>query len=168
MFKNQRETIGELFERHKGDLLSYLTRRVGREDAFDLLQETFARYMKYSQGDVVADPPPFLQRIAINLARDLSRRRATEARYLDFGDPPVSAPSLDGSPAERLEAVENWRKVRSAVETLPPRCRDVFLLYMQDGLSVAEISGRLRISKNMTQKHMRHALERCWSALDDL
>ncbi len=104
MFKKQREATGELFERNKGNLLSYLSRRVGREDAFDLLQETFARFIKYNRAHVVADPPPFLQKIAINLARDFSRRRETEARYLEFGDLPMEAPSLDGSPTARLEA----------------------------------------------------------------
>ncbi len=167
MFKKQREATGELFERNKGNLLSYLSRRVGREDAFDLLQETFARFIKYNRAHVVADPPPFLQKIAINLARDFSRRRETEARYLEFGDLPMEAPSLDGSPAARLEAEERWRKALSAIEALPPRCREVFVLYMHEGLSIAEISARLRISRNMAQKHMRIALGRCWAALEE-
>ena len=49
---------------------------------------------------------------------------------------------------------------------LPPRCREVFVLYMNDGLDLGEIAARLGMSRNMAQKHMRLALARCWAALE--
>lgn len=152
--------------RNKRDLLNYLMRRVGRSDASDLLQETFLRFLQHSQHQAVADPPPFLQRIAINLVRDFARRRKTEAKHLEFGELPKNAPSNEALPDARLEALEKWRLLWSAIETLPPRCREVFVLYMLDGLSLGEIAARLGISRNMAQKHMRLALRRCWAALD--
>ncbi len=109
---------------------------------------------------------PFLQQIAANLARDHARRRKTEARYLELGDLPEDAPSFEAAPDARLEAEEQWRLLRAAVATLPPRCREVFGLYMDEGLPLAQIAERMGISPNMAQKHMRLALQRCYAALD--
>lgn len=158
--------FSELFARHKRDLLAYLTRRVGRRDAPDLLQETFVRFLQKDQIDPVVDPPPFLQQIAINLARDFARRRKTETKYLEFGDLPEGVRSDEILPDVLIEGSQQWRLICASIETLPPRCREVFILYMRDGLTLGEIAGRLGISRNMAQKHMRLALARCWAALE--
>lgn len=156
----------DLFLRNRKDLLSFLTRRVGRANAEDLLQETFARFIVYSDARAVSEPPPFLQKIATNLVRDFARLRAAEARHIEFGELPLDAPSAERSPLAHVEAMEKWRLVAAAIASLPPRCREVFVLYMHDDLTIAEISARLGMSHNMAQKHMRMALVRCWAALE--
>jgi RNA polymerase sigma-70 factor (ECF subfamily) len=166
MANKRSHLIRELFTRNKRDLLAYFTRRVGREDASDLLQETFVRILRHGQFEAVADPLPFLQQIANNLARDFARRGKTEAKYFEFGDLPQDAPSGEAPPDARIEADEQRRLLFAAIETLPPRCREVFALHMYDSLPLAEIAKRLGISKNMTHKHMRLALQRCFAALD--
>jgi RNA polymerase sigma-70 factor (ECF subfamily) len=159
-------SIGELFLRNKRDLLKYLTRRFGPEDASDLLQETFLRLLRRDRQEAVADPPAFLQQIAANLARDLSRRRRFEATRIDFGDPPEDAPAEGAAPGARLEEEEATRLLREAVAALPPRCREAFVLYVSERLTTAQIAARLGVSQNMAQKHVRLALQRCRAALD--
>jgi RNA polymerase sigma-70 factor (ECF subfamily) len=156
----------ELFLRNKRALLGYLTRRVGREDASDLLQETFVRALRHERFDAVADPPAFLQQIAVNLTRDFARRRKTEAVCLEFGEPPAEIAAEDLAPDERLAIEEKRRRLRAAVEALPPRAREVFALFMYGGLTVEEIAERLGIARSTAHKHMRLALQRCRSALD--
>ncbi|WP_024879476.1 RNA polymerase sigma factor [Methylosinus sp. LW3] len=158
--------VARLFARSQRQLLAYLSRKVGRDDASDLLQETFVRVLRHGRIDALADPPSLLQRIATNLARDHARRRRTEAKYLAVGVDAGEAVAAGERPDSRLEAEERWRLLQGAVEGLPPRCRDVFLLYMQEGLDLGEIAARLGISRNMAQKHMRLAMARCWAALD--
>lgn len=155
-----------LFLRSRRELIGYFARRVGREDASDLLQETFVRALRSERFDLAADPPSLLQRIAVNLARDHARRRRTEARYVDFDADAEMAVATGAMPDARLEAEEKWRLLREAVDALPPRCRDVFLLYMREGLGLGEIAERLGVSRNMAQKHMRLAMARCWAALE--
>jgi RNA polymerase sigma factor (sigma-70 family) len=166
MRDDQPNLIRQLFEHNRRSLLGYLTRKVGRDDAPDLLQETFLRFIQHSRAEAVAEPPPFLQQIATNLARDFTRRHKTEAKYLAFGDLPENAASDESPPGARLEAEAQWRHLCAAVESLPPRCRQVFVLYMDEGLTLTEIATRMRISPNMAQKHMRLALARCYAALD--
>ncbi|MBG0810557.1 RNA polymerase sigma factor [Methylosinus sp. H3A] len=158
--------FGRLFLRSRRELIAYFSRRVGREDASDLLQETFVRALRSDRFEAVADPPSLLQRIAVNLARDHARRRRTEAKYVDLGADAEQAVATGASPDARLEAEEKWRLLCEAVDGLPPRCRDVFLLYMREGLGLGEIAERLGISRNMAQKHMRLAMARCWAALE--
>jgi RNA polymerase sigma-70 factor (ECF subfamily) len=158
--------IGRLFLRNRRELLAYFSRKVGRDDASDLLQETFVRVLRHGRFEAAADPPSLLQRIAVNLARDHARRRRTEAKVLDRGGLPEHAVSDERAPGARLEAEEKWRLLCAAVDGLPPRCREVFRLYMEEGLPLSEIAERLGVSHNMAQKHMRLALRRCWAALD--
>lgn len=156
----------ELFLRNRRGLLRYFTRRVGRDDAPDLLQETFVRALRHGDLEAIADPPAFLQQIAVNLGHDVARRRKVEANCLEFGDPPEDVPSDAASPVERLEIDEKARLLQEAVDALPPRCRDVFVLYVSERLPLGEVARWLGISKNMAQKHVRLAFQRCRAALD--
>lgn len=158
--------LRDLFLRNKRDLFNYLRRRVSPDDASDLLQETFVRALRRDDYQAVADPPAFLQQIAINLTRDFVRHRKVEANCLTFGELPEDAPSQEASPGARLEADEKSRLLREAVDALPPRCREAFVLYISAKLPPSEIAKRLGISTNMAQKHVRLAFQRCRAALD--
>ncbi len=162
----KRSLIRELFVRNKRELLGFLRRRVGDDHASDLLQETFVRALRHDRFMDVANQPAFLQQIASNLTRDFMRRRMTETAHLEFGDIPQDAPSTEASPAIRLELEQQARLLREAVDALPPRCRQVFILYVSQRLPLDEIARRVGISKNMAQKHVRLALQRCRAALD--
>ena len=159
-------SIRELFQRNKRNLLSYLTRRVGREDASDLLQETFVRAIRHDQLETIADSPAFLQKIATNLTKDFTRRRTTEEKYLEFGDLPEGVPSEDASPEGNIERDQKARLVLTTIETLPPRCREVCILVMHEGVPLDVVAKRLGISETMTRRHLRLALLRCRASLD--
>lgn len=159
-----RRSVGELFKLHGRQLLTYLKGRAGPNDAPDLLQETFVRALRHD-GDLaaMADPKAFLQVIATNLARDLARRRITEAKYLEFGELP-EVPSLEAAPGEIIDESDRARNLRATIETLPPRCREVFVLVMQDNLPVKEAAKRLGMSDSMARRHIRLAFRRCREA----
>ncbi|MBY6243843.1 RNA polymerase sigma factor [Methylosinus sp. Sm6] len=158
--------VDRLFSNGRRELFAYLSRKVGREDASDLLQDTFVRVLRHGQFDTVDDPQSLLKRIAVNLTRDHARRRRTEARVIDAEAELDLAASTDHRPDARLEAEEKWRLLCEAVDGLPPRCREVFLLFMTEGRDLGEIAVRLGISRNMAQKHMRLAMARCWAAVE--
>lgn len=158
-------SIHDLFLHNKGDLLGYLTRKVGPHDAPDLLQETFVRVIRHERLDVVADPPAFLKRIAVNLTRDFARRRKTEANYIQFGDYLVEAPSQDAPPEVRIEHERKTRLLRAAVASLPPRCREVFEFHIYGDVPLQEIAARMEISDRMVRKHLSLAFRACRAAL---
>ncbi|ATQ66823.1 MULTISPECIES: RNA polymerase sigma factor [Methylosinus] len=154
-----------LFLAHRGDLLGYLIRKVGAADAPDLLQETFLRLIRHDRLDAIDDPPAFLKRIAVNLARDFARRRRTEERRLQIGDFFVELPSAETSPEERIELERRTALLRKAVDTLPPRCREAFELHIYHDMPLKEVALRMEISDRMARKHVTLALKVCRAAL---
>jgi RNA polymerase sigma-70 factor (ECF subfamily) len=159
-------SIRELFLSNKRGLLRYLTRKVGREDASDLLQETFVRALRHDEFGAVADPPAFLKQIAVNLSRDFARRQESRAKYFVLGDSPDDVPAIAVAPDELYDAQERARRFSAAVAALPPKCREVFVMRRFEDKSQDEIAERLGISRNMVEKHLRLAMERCRAALD--
>jgi RNA polymerase sigma-70 factor (ECF subfamily) len=156
----------DLFRLNKRVLLDYLRRRVGPDDAPDLLQETFVRAMRRESLEVVEDPPAFLKQIAINLSRDFARRRESEAKYIVPAEATEEVAEPAVAPDVLYEAGERARLLLAAVEALPPKCRQVFVMRRFEDLSHDEIAVRLGISRNMVEKHLRLAGERCRAALD--
>jgi RNA polymerase sigma-70 factor (ECF subfamily) len=166
MSKQRSHLFRELFERNKRDLLAYFTRRVGSDDASDLLQETFARALRRQSFHEVADPPAFLQRIATNLMRDLSRRRRSEQAVIEAGRVSADAPSQEERPEDRIDFERQSRRLAAAMEELPPRSREVLTLAIHHGLSVEAIAERLGITENAVRKQLRRAILRCRAAAD--
>jgi RNA polymerase sigma factor (sigma-70 family) len=159
-----RHSVSELFKLHGRQLLTYLRGRAGPDDAPDLLQETFVRALRHGGVTAMPDPQAYLQVIATNLARDLARRRTTEAKYLEFGElPDVASP--EAPPGDHIEVGERAQILRAAIESLPPRCREVFVLFMQQNVPVSEAAKRLGISDSMARRHVRLAFRRCREAV---
>lgn len=149
-----------------GDLLRFLARRVGPQDAPDLLHEAYLRLFRHAAREAVAEPQALLRTAASNLASDHLRRRKTEQKYRDFEQDASGLASGLALPDAQIEARERLKLLLEAMQQLPPRCRQVFIMRRFDGLHQEEIARRLGISRNMVEKHMRLALERLRAALD--
>ncbi|HUZ90784.1 MAG TPA: RNA polymerase sigma factor [Methylocella sp.] len=162
---NKKPALSGIASQNHG-LLRLLARRVGPQDAADLLQEAYLRMFHHSKSEAIADPEAFLRTTAVNLAKDHLRRRATERKYLDFERDADSVPAQALLADARMEADARLKLLFQAIEQLPPRCRQVFVMRRFDDLHQAEIARRLGISRNMVEKHMRLALERLQAALD--
>ena len=52
-----------------------------------------------------------------------------------------------------------------AVEGLPPRTKEAFLLYRLSGCSYREIAGRMGISISGVDKHIRRAIEQTYTTV---
>jgi RNA polymerase sigma factor (sigma-70 family) len=161
MLDIKRHVVGELFRHHRRDLLAYLGRRAGRDNASDLAQEAFLRVLTHGAVAEIADPPAYLRRTASNLATDFARRQKTETKFFVPDDTPHETPSDEALPDQRLEHSERSRLLASAIDSLPPRCRQVFVMRMHENIPQDEIARRLGITRNMVDRHMRIAIERC-------
>ncbi|HEY8066128.1 MAG TPA: RNA polymerase sigma factor [Methylosinus sp.] len=102
--------------------------------------------------------------IATNLARDRVRRRNTEAKYLEFKEELPDAPSPEAPPGEASEERERSQLLIATIDSLPPRCRKVFVLVMRENMPVKEAAARLGISDSMARRHIRLAFRRCREA----
>jgi RNA polymerase sigma-70 factor (ECF subfamily) len=167
MSETKRDAIREFYARHRRALLAFIVGKVGRDAASDLLQDTFVRALRYERIDEVADLRAFLRATAANLSRDYVRRRATEGRHIAQDDGDDDPPSAEAGPDALLETSQKSARLLAAVSALPPKCRAVFVMRRFEDLSQQEIAERLGISRNMVEKHLRLALERCRAAIED-
>jgi RNA polymerase sigma-70 factor (ECF subfamily) len=76
---------------------------------------------------------------------------------------PLPRPSAERSLLDR----ERLKRLEAALEELPLRCRQVFVLRRIDGLPPAEVAERLGITVNAVAKHVRIALRHCHARMKD-
>jgi len=156
-----RERLLAIFTEHRAALTRFLTRRLGSASlAEDLTQETWVRAATVSTGGAPAvdNPRSYLFRIAANLAID-HLRHAHRGIEVDAAVP-VRDAVADPAPSPEVIALHRSEMARllRAVDQLPPRCRQVFVLTKVHELSYAEVAARLGISRNTVMVHMTNAL----------
>ena len=141
--------------RRLSDLLRGLGR--SREDAEDLIQEAFLRLHVYCQTHEVRQKEAFLVRTVQNLAVD-AHRRAHHELYVD--EPVETLPLLDVrlTPDEDAAVQERLDHVRTTLDSLSPRTREVFLMHRLDGHSSSQIAESFGISVSAVEKHIARAV----------
>lgn len=125
--------------------------------AADLVQEAYARFLGARQAGVaVADPRALLYRTVRNLLIDQHRRTGVrEHLSLDTmleEDQPLAPRHLQ--PEEVCAFSQYVQAIYAAIESLPPRCREAFILSRFDGLTHQEVADQMGISRNMVAQHV--------------
>lgn len=158
-----------LFQQYGAELLRFLTLKLGcREQAADVVQDTFLRVRGVKDLAGISQPRAFLYKTALNLTVDVFRRQRVRAEGVTpfelIGDVPSTVPRQD----DEVEAKERVRLLRNAIAELPPKCRQVFLLHKFMELSHTDIAGRLGISTNMVEKHVMKAMAHCRARVEEV
>lgn len=155
--------VGRLAERHRPALMRYFSRHVSsNEDAEDLTQETLARLSQQSADTVagLANAEAYLLRIASNLLRDRFRRDRSRqvADHVPIDAIVQAWPSEEPSCERVYDDKVRLQRFLQALEELPPRCHQVFLMQRYDGLTYSAIAKQLEISVSAVEKHMMRAM----------
>ena len=154
--------VAEVIRDHHEALIRFLRRRLSvAEDAYDIAQETYIRMMKYEGSSEIKSPSAMLYRIAVNVANDhgrasLSRFSGSHSQIDDLeleSDLPSAERDLAGQ--------QDLDLLLDAVEQLPPKCKQVFLLSRAHGMTYPEIARHCGISVKMVEKQISRALAHC-------
>lgn len=169
MHEQNATLVLSLFRQYSGELLSFLTARLGcREQAADVVQETYVRVLSLENPYAILQPRAFLYKTALNLTIDAFRhRRLCAERTVEL----ETVEHLQSQLPDQEAVVDSKQRVeilRRAIDELPPRCRHVFLLHKFQSLPHAVIAEQLGISKNMVEKHVMKAMAHCRNRLDDV
>ena len=136
----------------------YALRLVGDRDAAnDMAQEAFVRLWEGRAALRSASIGSYLYRVVHNLSVDELRKRAVRGRWLVRLEATVFARSAAG-PAEELDRRELGTAIDGALNTLPPRRREVFILAYVHSLSYHEIAEIVGISPATVKNHIAVAL----------
>ncbi|WP_422368091.1 RNA polymerase sigma factor [Pelagibius sp.] len=156
------EPVTAALRMHYDELIAFVRRRVRCSAlADDIVQETYVRLASTDKSAEIENPRALLYRVAGNLAIDHLRREKTRAKYVM--QKPLSEEVADAQPSVEamIDARQRVAILMQAVDELPPRCREVFVLRKFEGRHQAEIARSLGISRNMVEKHLRKALLHC-------
>ncbi|TNC12013.1 RNA polymerase sigma factor [Methylobacterium terricola] len=161
--------LGLLYRLHQTAILRFLARKVGREDAHDLLQETFAKIAR-SETDIanIGNDKAFLLQVASNVAVDHGRRIRRSNRLIDRHevDALLAVPDETARPDRAAQARIEGQHLARAVAEMPLRRAEVFRLSRLDGLSHQAIATRLGVSVRTVEAEIRMALDHCAERLD--
>jgi RNA polymerase sigma factor (sigma-70 family) len=149
---------------HHQSILRFLRRRGATpDDALDIAQDAYVRFLKYEGATTIQSPSAMLFRIAGNVAADHGRAAALRrsVRSLDRDAYDSELASEQPSAERELAAQQIVMAVRLAIAALSPQCRNVFLLSRLDGLTYSEIAQRCSISVKTVEKHVSRALRVC-------
>jgi RNA polymerase sigma-70 factor (ECF subfamily) len=150
---------------HHQSILRFLRRRGATpDDALDMAQDAYVRFLKYEGATTIESPSAMLFRIAGNIAADHGRAAASLRRRVCSFDADAHAAEIASehpSPERALDAEQIMAAVRLAIEALSPQCRNVFLLSRLDGFTYSEIAARCHISVKTVEKHVSRALRVC-------
>lgn len=133
-----------------------------RAIAEELVSDVFLRiWTQRARWDVHGNVRAYLFSATRNLAIDHLRREQAERRSLDRTSRELRASGgTSSSDAEaQLAAAEVAAAMQRAVDELPPRPRQVFLLRWQRHLTNVEIASALGIAVKTVEMHMTRALE---------
>lgn len=148
--------VDEAFRQREAKLRD-IGQRVGRQDAEDLYQDAFVKIIERSNEEEVPKLDNLLRRVVRCLTIDRSRRKAFRRTFTsdEAGDNAVDAVA---DPERRTIGAQRLKRVMAAIDAMPPRRREVFLLHRVDDLTYAQIARRLDVSVRVVEKHFALAM----------
>jgi len=166
-FTRNEAAYKQLFVRFYDLLLQYAHRLVtssvlAEELVSDVMLKVWTMEEKLSQ---VQNLKVFLyvavRNAALNSLAKNTRHRC--CRSIDDGCNFIE--SGDGTPEEIILQAEGKKHLQKAVAALPEKCRTVYQLVREEGLTYKEVAAILHISENTVDRHLNNALHKLVAAL---
>lgn len=148
------------------ELRTFVRRRTPDQHVDDIVQDTWLRLRERSDPTNWQNPRAVIFTTARNLAVDRARRSRVSSGVVDGQDSREVDPPDSLDIAKRLEQLEGLERIAVALDRVPQRCRDAFLLNRLDGWSHADIAQCLGVSTKSVQRYIERALKSCLDASD--
>ena len=147
-------------------------------DALDAVQDAMMQLAHRYASRPPAEWKPLFYRILENRIRDMQRRRIVRQRVMSWmpwrgedeeeaADPMAQAPDTGPLPPAQLESDQMMHALEQALEQLPGRQRQAFLLRNIEGLDVADTAAAMKCSQGSVKTHYFRALQALRSKLGD-
>ena len=130
-------------------------------DMEDVVQESYIRIWKARAAQSIPSAKAFLFKVARHLALDLVRRARVSP--IDAVPDLAAVPVLQEGPGVADSACTNEEiaLLAEALDSLPPRCRQIIMLRKFQHLPQKEVAEKLGISEGTVQEQVYRGLRRC-------
>lgn len=152
---NKQTDIEDLFRFNYRPLCMYALHYLQDTDLVeDVVQECFTTlWEKLEQGTPVVNKRAYLYMTVRNRCLDRIRRKGIQTESLKPYDTYGVIDDDDAQERSQTEA-----RLWTAIDSLPEKCREVFLLSKRDGLKYEEIAKELGLSVNTVRNQISKAL----------
>jgi RNA polymerase sigma-70 factor, ECF subfamily len=149
------------------------------DDALDAVQDAMLQLARAYSDRPHEEWKPLFYRILENRIRDMQRRRTVRNRVMswlpfrsdrdeDEPDPIAEAVSAEPLPMRRLEIEEAMSALEKALQALPRRQQQAFMLRTLEGLDVAQTAKAMGCSEGSVKTHYFRALQTLRAQLGEL
>ena len=140
------------------------------DDALDAVQDAMLQLAKRYAGRPQGEWLPLFYRILQSRIRDCQRRRAVRNRFLSFfggqreaeDDPPdpieAAADPAGREPSEQVAQNNAMQALDAALQALPGRQREAFVLRILEGLDVTDTAKSMGCSEGSVKTHLSRAV----------
>lgn len=144
--------IDTLFRLYYRPLCLYASKYLqDSEKVEDVVQEAFIAYWnRHRDGIAQSSPKSYLYRTVHNKCLDELRSKP--------GDSSIEGVAYDVVDESTADRSFIWARLWTAIDRLPERRRDIFLMNKRDGLTYSEIADRLGISEHTVHSQITKAL----------
>lgn len=158
------QAFDPLYAMHRSGIWRFIRRSVGSAAATDdVFQECWSRVIEHrARYQPTARFATWLYRIAHNCCMDHWRKSARHARRETADEDAIAiAPDdPDAGPLGAALAGEARTRLAASLEALPDEQRTAFLLYVEAGLSLAEIGEITGANPETAKSRLRYAVAR--------
>lgn len=167
--KGQKEYLNEIAGKYYDDIYYFCCYQTGnREDAYDLTQETFLRFIRYVDRYQYRNLKGYLLTIAMNLCRSYfheSERTRSKREYDACSRSAADKEYVLGSD-EAVECMERSKILADALLTLPDMQREAVILHHLYGYKNREIARMTGASYAAVKSRIKQGLEKLKNLLD--
>jgi len=146
-----------LFREYYKSLCQFVYRYVKDTQAAEsIVQDVFYKlWLNKEKYNISISIKSYLYKFAKNQA--LNHLRTEKGKQLNIYTPNVEQIALSETPDKLIDQKEAASAINAAVEKLPEKCRQIFIMNRHDGLRYKEIAEILDISVNTVETQMSRA-----------
>jgi RNA polymerase sigma factor (sigma-70 family) len=156
-------------EKHQPALYRFLMRRLGgNEEARDLAQDVYLRFLQSPHNALVRQPQAYLYRIAANLVNEYALRQKREQVTYDSDAVQElhehTGDAWTDEPGDQLNREQEVARLERVLGQLPAVYQAVLVLRTRDGLTREAIARELGLSPQTVKKYLFRAVAHCRTA----
>ena len=157
-------SLYQLFSKRLLHFATVLTRSA--ELAEEIVEDTFVKlWSNRTELPNITNLNVYLYVAVKNRSLNAIARKAKELVHIPFDHLEIDIGQSATDPYSLLITAEMMQRMQQAVEALPPRCKMIFKLIRQDGLSYKEVADILNISVNTIDVQMAIAVKKICTSL---
>jgi len=177
--KGDKRYLRDIVEKYYDDIFRFCTFQTGsREDAYDLAQETFLRFIRYVEGCQYRNLKGYLLTIAMNLCRDhLTEKSRREEREISFDrkitdenasesdllweiSPFPGSDRAEDSPELRIVESDVHDRLMELLSCLPQMQREAMLLHYLYDMKYREIAKLTGVPVSTVKSRVKQGTEK--------